>query len=254
MDTNTLRQLLENVANGKITTEDATNKLKDLPFENLGFAHVDHHRALRTGYPEVIFCQGKSKEQVYEIAKRIHAKQTPVLATRVCKDIGQQLVSQFELTEYDEVARTVFIPGPNTPKHVGRVLVVSAGTSDLPIAREALVTAHAMGSNVESIYDVGVAGIHRLLAYREKLNSATVVVVVAGMEGALASVVGGLVNVPVIAVPTSIGYGANLGGLSALLTMLNSCASGVTVVNIDNGFGGGFAAAMINNQSDHKGI
>jgi NCAIR mutase (PurE)-related protein len=159
------------------------------------------------------------------------------------------LIEEFNLAEYDKVARTIFIPGVEPIKNNGRVLVVSAGTSDLSVAREASVTAHAMGSNVESIHDVGVAGIHRLLAYREKLNSAKVVVVVAGMEGALASVVGGLVNVPVVAVPTSIGYGANFGGISALLTMLNSCASGVTVVNIDNGFGAGYAAAMINNQS-----
>jgi len=252
MDTNTLKQLLESVANGKITTENALNELKDLPFENLGFAHVDHHRTLRTGYPEVIFCQGKTEAQVTEIAKRIHSQQSHVLATRVSTDIAQRLIDQFDLAEYDEVARTIFIPGVEPINNLGRVLVVSAGTSDLPVAREASVTARTMGSHVESIYDVGVAGIHRLLAYREKLNSAKVVVVVAGMEGALASVVGGLVNVPVVAVPTSIGYGANFGGISALLTMLNSCASGVTVVNIDNGFGAGFAAAMINNQSIQK--
>ena len=249
MDTNALRILLENVAKGKITTENALNDLKDLPFENLGFAHVDHHRALRTGYPEVIFCQGKTEDQVSEIAKRIHSQQSHVLATRVSVDIAERLIEEFNLAEYDKVARTIFIPGVEPIKNTGRVLVVSAGTSDLSVAREASVTAHAMGSNVESIHDVGVAGIHRLLAYREKLNSAKVVVVVAGMEGALASVVGGLVNVPVVAVPTSIGYGANFGGISALLTMLNSCASGVTVVNIDNGFGAGYAAAMINNQS-----
>lgn len=249
MDTNTLRLLLENVAKGKITSESALNDLKDLPFENLGFAHVDHHRAIRTGYPEVIFCEGKTENQVIEIAKRIHSQQSRVLATRVSVNIAEQLIDYFNLAEYDEVARTVFIPGVEPIKSIGRVLVVSAGTSDLSVAREASVTAHAMGSHVESIYDVGVAGIHRLLAYREKLNSAKVVVVVAGMEGALASVVGGLVNVPVVAVPTSVGYGANFGGISALLTMLNSCASGVTVVNIDNGFGAGYAAAMINNQS-----
>ena len=249
MDTNTLRLLLENVAKGKITSENALNDLKDLPFENLGFAHVDHHRAIRTGYPEVIFCEGKTENQVIEIAKRIHSQQSRVLATRVSVNIAEQLIDHFNLAEYDEVARTVFIPGVETIKSIGQVLVVSAGTSDLSVAREASVTAHAMGSHVESIYDVGVAGIHRLLAYREKLNSAKVVVVVAGMEGALASVVGGLVNVPVVAVPTSVGYGANFGGISALLTMLNSCASGVTVVNIDNGFGAGYAAAMINNQS-----
>ena len=252
MDTKTLKQLLESVAKGNITTENALNELKDFPFENLGFAHVDHHRALRTGYPEVIFCQGKTEEQVSKIAERIHYQKSHVLATRVSTDIAQRLTKQFEFAEHDKVARTIFIPGPEPINTVGQVLVVSAGTSDLPVAREALVTARAMGSHVESIFDVGVAGIHRLLAYREKLNSAKVIVVVAGMEGALASVVGGLVNVPVVAVPTSIGYGANFGGISALLTMLNSCASGVTVVNIDNGFGAGFAAAMINNQSIHK--
>ena len=252
MDTKTLTQLLESVAKGKITTENALNELKNFPFENLGFAHVDHHRALRTGYPEVIFCQGKTEEQVSKIAERIHSQRSHVLATRVSTDIAKRLTNQFEFAEHDKVARTIFIRGAEPINTVGQVLVVSAGTSDLPVAREALVTAQAMGSHVESIFDVGVAGIHRLLAYREKLNSAKVIVVVAGMEGALASVVGGLVNVPVVAVPTSIGYGANFGGISALLTMLNSCASGVTVVNIDNGFGAGFAAAMINNQSIHK--
>lgn len=217
-----------------------------MPFENLGFAHIDHHRALRTGFPEVIFGQGKTREQVLSIAERITEHGSQMLATRLAEDAAQALVKRFPQAEYDTLARTVLVPAPQTPPQTGLVAVVSAGTSDLPVAREAVVTAQAMGAHVEEIYDIGVAGLHRLLAYREQLQKARVIVVVAGMEGALASVVGGLVDIPVVAVPTSIGYGASFQGVAALLAMLNSCASGVVVVNIDNGFGAGYAAALIN--------
>lgn len=249
MDPESLRTLLERVAQGSLAPADALEHLRDLPFENLGFAHVDHHRTLRTGHPEVIFCQGKTSEQIVAIAERLVERQTQVLATRISAEAADALCARYPQTQHDEIARTALIPGPQTPGQRGLVLVVSAGTSDLPVAREAEITARAMGARVESIFDVGVAGIHRLLAYRERLRSAKAIVVVAGMEGALASVVGGLVDVPVVAVPTSVGYGASFNGLSALLTMLNSCASGVTVVNIDNGFGAGYSAALINNQS-----
>lgn len=249
MDPETLRQLLQRVASGAVTPDAALDNLRDLPFENLGFAHVDHHRALRTGHPEVIFGQGKTSPQIVAIAERLAEHGSQVLATRIEPESAAALVARFPQAAYDEISRTVLIAGAKTAKEKGLVTIVSAGTSDLSVAREAEITARAMGARVNTIFDVGVAGIHRLLAYREQLHTAKVVIVVAGMEGALASVVGGLVNVPVIAVPTSIGYGASFNGLAALLTMLNSCASGVTVVNIDNGFGAGYSAALINNQS-----
>lgn len=257
MNQDAIFQLLQAVAQGTTSAENALEQLRELPFEDIGFAHVDHHRSLRTGYPEVIFCQGKTADQVVAIAERLLARDSRVLATRLAPEQGQALVQRFSATEYDTVARTALIiperEAPMEPR--GQVAVVSAGTSDMPVAREAIVTAQAMGARVDAIFDVGVAGIHRLLNYQERLRRARVIVVVAGMEGALASVVGGLVNVPVIAVPTSVGYGASFHGLSALLTMLNSCASGVLVVNIDNGFGGGYAAALINNlvQQEQEG-
>ena len=246
MDQKKIYQLLTRVSQGDLSPDQALNQLRDLPFENLGFAHVDHHRALRTGFPEVIFGQGKTSEQILHIAERIAERGSQVLATRLVPEAAESLVARFDRAEYDELARTVLIPGEETPTTEGQIAVISAGTSDLPVAKEAVVTARAMGAYVEEIYDVGVAGLHRLLAYRENLQRARVIVVVAGMEGALASVVGGLVEIPVVAVPTSIGYGASFQGIAALLTMLNSCASGVVVVNIDNGFGGGYAAALIN--------
>ncbi len=241
-----IRQLLEKVASGNLEPDKALEQLRDLPFENLGFAHIDHHRALRTGFPEVIFGQGKTREQILSIAERITEHGSQMLATRLAEDAVQALVERFPQAEHDVLARTVLIRAPQTPPRTGLVAVISAGTSDLPVAREAVVTAQAMGAHVEEIYDVGVAGLHRLLAYREQLQKARVIVVVAGMEGALASVVGGLVDIPVVAVPTSVGYGASFQGVAALLAMLNSCASGVVVVNIDNGFGAGYAAALIN--------
>ena len=253
MEQQQIRHLLEQVASGNLAPEKALDKLRDLPFENLGFAHVDHHRALRTGFPEVIFGQGKTCEQVLSIAERIADRRSPVLATRLEASTAQALVERFDQAQHDPLARTVLVPTADTPAAAeGLVVVVSAGTSDLPVAREAVVTARAMGARVEEIYDVGVAGLHRLLAYREKLHQAQSIVVVAGMEGALASVVGGLVEIPVVAVPTSIGYGASFQGLAALLAMLNSCASGVVVVNIDNGFGAGYAAALINRRASDE--
>lgn len=246
MNQEQIRQLLEQVASGSLEPDKALEQLRDLPFENLGFAHIDHHRALRTGFPEVIFGQGKTREQILSIAERIIEHGSQMLATRLAEDAAQALVERFPQAEHDVLARTVLVRAPHTPPRTGLVAVVSAGTSDLPVAREAVVTAQAMGAHVEEIYDVGVAGLHRLLAYREQLQKARVIVVVAGMEGALASVVGGLVDIPVVAVPTSVGYGASFQGVAALLAMLNSCASGVVVVNIDNGFGAGYAAALIN--------
>jgi NCAIR mutase (PurE)-related protein len=251
MDRLAIQQLLAQVAAGEVSAEQAFAQLRDLPFENLGFAHVDHHRSLRRGYPETIFCQGKTTEQVVRIAERILAGGSLMLATRISPEAAEALQRLHPGAEYDPLSRTVVArpAGAEAPEPEGMVAVVSAGTADLPVAQEAAITARTMGARVEPIHDVGVAGIHRLLAYAERLRQARVVVVVAGMEGALASVVGGLVDTPVIAVPTSVGYGASFGGLAALLTMLNSCASGVLVVNIDNGFGAGYAAALINHRT-----
>jgi len=250
MDRRSIEHLLRQVAGGQVSAEEALHQLQTLPFEDLGFARIDHHRALRKGYPETIFCQGKTTPQILAIAQRLAASGSLVLATRLAPEAAQTLVREFPEAEYDELARVVLIRPPGSQvEEEGLVVVASAGTADLPVAREAMITARAMGARVEGIFDVGVAGIHRLLAYSEKLRSARAVVVVAGMEGALASVVGGLVDAPVVAVPTSVGYGASFNGLSALLTMLNSCASGVVVVNIDNGFGAGYTAALINNRT-----
>ena len=248
MDRDAISTLLHEVAAGRVPPDAALEALRNLPFENLGFAHVDHHRSLRTGFPEVVFCQGKTVDQVAEIVANLTASSRGILATRASDETASELTRKFPHAEHNRLARTVFVRDPQAEPDpgTGMITVLSAGTSDMPVAEEAVVTARAMGARVESIYDVGVAGIHRLLAYREKLDDANVIVVCAGMEGALPSVVGGLVAAPVIAVPTSVGYGASLGGIAALLAMLNSCASGVTVVNIDNGFGAGYAAALIN--------
>ena len=242
-----IRTLLEAVQGGQTDVQEAMQTLAQLPFEDLGFARIDHHRALRQGFPEVIFCEGKTPEQVVEIAKRIVDVGSTMLATRADEAKRVALAKAFDNAECHDLARTVVVPG-ETPvvETRGKILIVAAGTSDLPVAEEAVVTARVMGNTVETLYDVGVAGIHRLLASQDRFVNASVVVVVAGMEGALPSVVGGLVDGPVIAVPTSVGYGASFNGLAALLGMLNSCASGVTVVNIDNGFGAGVAASKIN--------
>lgn len=243
-----LRALLAEVAAGAVTVDDAEQRLAWNPVEDLAFASVDHHRALRQGFPEVVFGQGKTADQIVAIAQRIAARGDGFLATRVALDAAEALAAAFPSIDLNPLGRTAWL-APAEPlqrKAHGSVLIITAGTSDLPVAEEAAVTAIAFGNPVERLTDVGVAGIHRLLARTDVLRAASVVIVVAGMEGALPSVVGGLVGVPVIAVPTSVGYGASFGGVAALLGMLNSCASGVTVVNIDNGFGAAVAASRIN--------
>jgi NCAIR mutase (PurE)-related protein len=241
-----IRKLLEDIHQQRTTPEDGLEVLRHLPYEDLGFAQIDHHRGLRQGFPEVVFCQGKTAEQVCLIMQRIRATGSDVLATRVSPDIFSAVEELFPEAVYHTQARAIVVQSGDRPRTKGMVLVVTAGTSDIPVAEEAAITATTLGSTTERLYDVGVAGIHRLLDRRAKLLQARVVIVVAGMEGALASVVGGLVDKPVIAVPTSIGYGASFGGLAALLTMLNSCAAGVATVNIDNGFGAGYIAHSIN--------
>ena len=238
--------MLQDVKAGRIDPDQALNKLAGLPFEDLTYARVDHHRELRAGFPEVIFGQGKSPEHILGIAERIMASGSNLIITRTTEEVYGLISKIAPHAEYHRDARMITALADRTDRGRGIIAVISAGTSDIPIAEEAAVTAGAMGNRVWRIYDVGVAGIHRLLAEREGLQAARVIVVVAGMEGALPSVVGGLVSAPVIAVPTSIGYGASFGGLAALLGMLNSCASNVTVVNIDNGFGAGFVASLIN--------
>lgn len=247
MQKSALRALLEAVQHGQLPVEEALNELRDLPFADLGFANVDHHRALRVGLPEVVFGQGKTPEHIIAIVRELRDKGHCALVTRLDEAKAAALQQAFPEVELDPVARTAFLRlGPIETRGNGPICIVSAGTSDLPVAKEAIVTARAFGNEVVELHDVGVAGLHRLLARRQLLYSASVLIVVAGMEGALASVVGGLVSKPVIAVPTSVGYGASFGGVAALLTMLNSCASGVTVVNIDNGFGAAYSATLIN--------
>ena len=241
-----LSKLLRDVKAGKVPVGEAMECLRELPFEDLGFAKIDHHRELRTGFPEVIYCEGKTVEQVVAIGRRIVDRNRVALATRCCPEMYEAAREVFPTLAWHERARILVIGKP--PKASPRakpVAVVTAGTADVPVAEEAAVTAETMGCRVERIFDVGVAGLHRLLRHSEKLRAARCIIVVAGMEGALASVVGGLVSAPVIAVPTSVGYGASFEGLSALLTMLNSCAAGVVVVNIDNGFGAGYFSALL---------
>lgn len=259
MDNTHLMKLLRDVADGRITPEDAEKSLQTLPFEDLDFVNIDNHRSLRTGYPEVVFCQGKTTEQVGVIMARLSLSNNAILGTRatreqynaVCAHLDREGAPDAEAV-YHEAARIIVVQRPLDEEELDAIAkrktiaVVTAGTADIPVAEEAAITAETLGNVVERIYDVGVAGIHRLFANLEKIRAANVVIVVAGMEGALASVVGGLIDKPVIAVPTSIGYGANLGGLSALLSMLNSCANGVGIVNIDNGFGAGYLASSIN--------
>jgi pyridinium-3,5-biscarboxylic acid mononucleotide synthase len=241
-----LEALLADVAAGRLPPAAALERLRHLPFEDLPFARIDHHRALRQGQPEVVFCEGKTLEQVVAICDRLEAATGSFLGTRASAAMATALQARFPRVVWNETARTVLLSPVDAPAAArGPVLIVSAGTSDLPVAEEAAVVAEAFGTRVERLVDVGVAGIHRLLAAGDALQQARVVIVVAGMEGALPSVVGGLVAVPVIAVPTSVGYGAAFGGLAALLGMLNSCAAGVTVVNIDNGFGAAAAASRI---------
>ena len=249
MNERTLRELLSAVGSGDLNVDDAVERLRHLPFEPMGFANVDHHRSIRCGAGEVIFCPGKTPEQVAAIFEKLMQTGGNVLATRADQAAFEAVARRCPQAIYDLLSRTITLRQGEQAPAVGHVAVVAAGTSDLPVAEEARVTAELMGAKVTTHYDVGVAGLHRLLACREELTSARAIVVAAGMEGALASVVGGLVGAPVLAVPTSVGYGASFGGLAALLAMLNSCASNVSVVNIDNGFSGGYIAAMINRQS-----
>ncbi|HEY3314192.1 MAG TPA: nickel pincer cofactor biosynthesis protein LarB [Bacillota bacterium] len=248
MEESSLREILERLRIGSIGVDQAVEILRTLPYEDLEFAKVDHHRHLRTGFPEVVFCQGKTIQQVLAILDRLARVNSRVMATRAGPELYEAARALWPHAAYREAARVIVLekPGVKTPKRVGRVVVASGGTADIPVAEEAAVTAEVMGAEVERVYDVGVAGLHRLLDKRKVLTAGRVIVAVAGMEGALASVVAGLVDKPVIAVPTSVGYGASFGGLAALLAMLNSCAAGVGVVNIDNGFGAGYLAAQIN--------
>lgn len=240
-----LKKLLKEVQTGKFTIEEALQRLRTLPYEDIGFASIDHHRSLRQGFPEVIFCEGKTKTQITDIARKLLKKGNPLLATRVTPEIARALKRLNPKAVYHEAARLVSVSDSKRPR-VGDIVIVTAGTADIPVAEEARITAEVMGSRVQSLYDVGVAGLHRLLDRQDILRTARVLIVVAGMDGVLPSVVGGLMDRPIVAVPTSQGYGASFGGLSALLTMLNSCSSGIGVVNIDNGFGGGCLAHRIN--------
>ena len=242
-----LKKILEDVKNNNLDIDDALKKLKDLPYEDLGYAHIDHHRNLRNGFPEVIYCKGKSDEHILGIIERMNKKNTNILGTRCRKETFDKIAKIYPNAEYEEVSQILKIKNEEIKEQgKGKILIITGGTSDIPVADEAYYTAKFFGNNVERLYDVGVAGIHRLLSHRNIIEEARVIVAVAGMEGALASVVGGLVDVPVIAVPTSVGYGANFDGLAPLLAMLNSCASGISVVNIDNGFGAGYLASTIN--------
>jgi len=241
-----IRTLFQQVRQGKLSPDEAVERLRHLPFEDLGFAKLDHHRVLRVGMPEVVFGQGKTPAQVAQIFSRLARRGGNILATRTSEEQFITVRRKVRKAEYRELARAIVLARDHRKYGKGTIAVVSAGTSDIPVAEEAVVTAEIMGNDVEHLYDVGVAGIHRLLANRESLTRARVIIVCAGMEGALPSVVGGLVGVPVIAVPTSVGYGAAFEGVAALLGMMNSCASNVSVVNIDNGFGAGYVASLIN--------
>ena len=247
MDKNSLKELLVCLSKREITVDDCLEKLKNLPFEDLGFACIDHHRSLRRGISEVIFGEGKEVNEIAGIMEQMLGQGDNILVTRLSLEKAEVIRNRFQDSTYHERARVLtLIRGKVDISGRGKILVISAGTSDIPVAEEAAITARFMGNDVDTVYDVGVSGLHRLLAHQERLMTASVIVVVAGMEGALPSVVGGLVDKPVVAVPTSVGYGASFDGIAALLGMLNSCASGVTVVNIDNGFGAGYAASVIN--------
>ena len=247
MDAKTIRKVLESVSCGRLPVDQALEQLKRLPFEDLSYACVDHHRSLRKGFPEVIFGEGKSVEQILGVMEAMVDQKDTVMITRVSAEKGRAIVAKYPKAIYHPEARMLVLASkPIEPAGKGLIMVIAAGTSDIPVAQEALITAKTMGHRVESLYDVGVSGLHRLMQHEKLWTETSVFIVVAGMEGALPSVVGGLVDKPVIAVPTSIGYGASFGGITALLGMLNSCASNVSVVNIDNGFGAGYTAALIN--------
>ena len=242
-----LKKILEDVKNNELDIDSALEILKDLPYEDLGYAHIDHHRSIRNGYPEVIYCKGKSDEHILGMIDKMNRKNTNILGTRCRKETFEKIINIYPNAEYEEDSQILKIKNEKIKlQGKGKILIITGGTSDIPVADEAYYTAEFFGNEVERLYDVGVAGIHRLLSYRDIIDESRVIVVVAGMEGALPSVVGGLVDAPVIAVPTSVGYGANFDGLAPLLAMLNSCASGISVVNIDNGFGAGYLASIIN--------
>jgi len=246
VDKEKLAALLASVRDGLTTVPEALSTLRTLPYEDLGFAKLDHHRGIRKGFPEVVFCQGKTLEQITGIIEKMAAHNGVILASRATEEVYRAIKNVCPEAVYHQAARMVVVGKPPVTTATGEILILSAGTADIPVAEEAAVTAATMGGSVRRLFDIGVAGIHRLLDNKNQLFAARVIVVVAGMEGALASIVGGLVDKPVIAVPTSVGYGASFGGISALLTMLNSCAPGIAVVNIDNGFGAGYLAAIIN--------
>ncbi|NSB17121.1 nickel pincer cofactor biosynthesis protein LarB [Clostridium beijerinckii] len=246
MNKEEIKELLESVKNNKLNVDEALEKLEDLPFKDLGFAKIDNHREIRVGYPEVIYCEGKTVEQVRDIVKFMITKNNNILGTRANEEMYNAVKEICEEAKYNKLGRTITIRKNEQPLTENYIAIVAAGTSDLPVVEEAFETASILGNRVEKITDVGVAGIHRLFSKLDVIRGAKVVIVIAGMEGALASVVGGLVDKPVIAVPTSVGYGANFRGIAALLSMLNSCASGVSVVNIDNGFGAAYNASIIN--------
>jgi len=249
MDKDQLIQILEAVANGRTAAADAAEKLEHLAYEDITYAHIDHHRSLRKGFPEVIFGEGKTADQIAGIMDKMKDQENIILVTRVDPDKADIVLSRFPRSVYHSDARMVVLKiRPVVNRGRGPILIISAGTSDIPVAKEAYLTAEAMGNTVDTIFDVGVSGIHRLLNHHKAIDRANVLIVVAGMEGALPSVVAGMVDRPVIAVPTSVGYGVNLGGLTALFAMLNSCSSNVAVVNIDNGFGAGYMAAAINRE------
>ncbi len=249
MDINRLKKLLDSVHSGQVSVEEALGKLKDLPYQDISYARVDHHRSLRTGFPEVIFGQGKPVEQIIGIMKTMISRNDTVMVTRLDREKADVIIKHFvdsSIQYHTDAKVLVYSSKPIEITGKGTILVVTAGTSDIPMAEEAVITAQTMGNRVETLYDVGVAGIHRLIDYKDSLEQASVLIVVAGMEGALPSVVGGLVDKPIIAVPTSTGYGTSFGGLAALFAMLNTCSSGIAVVNIDNGFGAGYTASLIN--------
>ena len=247
MNQDKLKQLLNHVATGELSVGDAADQLKTLSMEDIDYAHIDHHRSLRKGFPEVIFGEGKTAEQIIGIMEKMALQEDVILVTRIDTAKGERVLKEFPEAVFHDDARMLILEKQKLPKSgKGTIVIVSAGTSDIPIAREAYLTADAMGNEVASVFDVGVAGIHRLLDHKPLLETASVLIVVAGMEGALPSVVAGLVKSPVIAVPTSVGYGVSFGGVTALFSMLNSCSSNVAVVNIDNGFGAGYMASSIN--------
>ena len=252
MDKKELQNLLEQVAGGQVKPEDALLQIKTEPYKEMGFAKLDTHRGIRQGMAEVIYGAGKTKEQILKIAQAmVEEREKTVLITRMSKEAAEYVGASLDL-HYDDLSRTGIVGQIPKPDGVGKIVVATGGTSDMPVAEEAALTAQVYGNEVVRLYDVGVAGMHRLMDHMEDIMSARVIVAIAGMEGALASVIGGMADCPVIAVPTSVGYGANFGGLSALLSMLNSCASGISVVNIDNGFGAGYLASMINHLEGRK--